>query len=152
MRSQGKTNSGAHDRVIGGGGDSVRYLRVVGAKVDEETYSRIEEHARKLGFNRSELLRMLIELGLVILEKGEYNTKGVVISAPVNVTVNTGRKMRIDREAMSTLKELSEWLERVASKATDYPIGLKNVAARSLLVLSKILQEAELDHSTNSSE
>jgi hypothetical protein len=130
----------------------VRYLRVVGAKIDERTYQRIEELAKKLELNKSELIRIFIEIGTAVLEKGDYSDRRIVISAPVNVTVNTGRKMRIDREAMSTLKELSEWLERVASKATDYPIGLKNVAARSLLVLSKILQEAELDHSTNSSE
>jgi hypothetical protein len=130
----------------------MKYLKVVGAKIDERTYQRIEELAKKLELNKSELIRIFIEIGTAVLEKGDYSDRRIVISAPVNVTVNTGRKMRIDREAMSTLKELSEWLERVASKATDYPIGLKNVAARSLLVLSKILQEAELDHSTNSSE
>jgi hypothetical protein len=114
----------------------MKYLKVVGAKIDERTYQRIEELAKKLELNKSELIRIFIEIGTAVLEKGDYSDRRIVISAPISVTVNTGPKIKIDRETMRTL---IEWLEVIASKATDYPQGLKTIATRALPELQKIL-------------
>jgi len=115
----------------------MRYPKVVGAKIDEKTYRKIEEKAKELEMNRSELLRIILELGLAVLEKGDYKDRRIVINAPINLTISMVKsKTEVDRE---TIRELIEWLQRIASKTTDYPMGLKNIAQRSLAELQKLL-------------
>ena len=117
----------------------MRYSKIIGAKVDDKTYELIETKAKELNMNKSEFIRMLVELGLAIISKGSYDSKRntININAPINIAVATARaETKIDREVV---KELIKWLERIANKNTDYPQGLKNIALRSLSELQKLL-------------
>jgi hypothetical protein len=116
-----------------------RYDKTTSTRVDEKTYELIEAKARELNMNKSEFIRMLIEVGLTIITKGSYDNKKNVINvnAPISVSIATAKaEVNIDRE---TIRELIKWLERIANKNTDYPQGLKNIALRSLSELQKLL-------------
>lgn len=71
------------------------------------------------------------------IEASEKGEKQVIVN--VNIAMSLSQvavDLAIDREVM---EKLIEWLERIASPATDYPKGFKDIAAKALPMLRRIL-------------